>query len=237
MLLVEDMPGRRARPARQRDLPHAPADLEDTLAQLIHDENQVVRRGRPARRRARLWSLADDLEHVLAHRDAKDWHVFEAASWALAAARMPADRRRQLQEEPLPTVVLVDTLRRSLFDFTYVDELFRIVGLGGQVRHEAGRTPYARGLHRRRSSSCSMAAWRSPVSPAHRTRGRPRAAGLRGNSRGPPERARPVRALEPTICLSIPTEAFLSLMAENVELAEGIMRCAGDLRHALNAGH
>ena len=33
-----------------------------------------------------------------------------------------------------------------------------------------------------------------------------------------------VRALEPTICLSIGTEAFLSLLAENVELAEGIMR-------------
>ena len=33
-----------------------------------------------------------------------------------------------------------------------------------------------------------------------------------------------VRALEPTISLSIGTEAFLSLLAENVELAEGMMR-------------
>jgi len=33
-----------------------------------------------------------------------------------------------------------------------------------------------------------------------------------------------VRALEPTISLSITTEHFLSLLAENVELAEGIMR-------------
>ena len=37
-----------------------------------------------------LWSLADDLEHVLAHRDVRDQHVFEAASWALAANRVKA---------------------------------------------------------------------------------------------------------------------------------------------------
>ena len=37
-----------------------------------------------------MWSLADDLEHALAHRDPRDWYVFEAASWALAAQRMLA---------------------------------------------------------------------------------------------------------------------------------------------------
>src|SRR5690606_22366730 len=63
-------------------------DAEDSLAQLIHDDDQVVaataiqfveRRG--------IWSLADDLEYALAHRSASDWYVFEAASWALAARR------------------------------------------------------------------------------------------------------------------------------------------------------
>jgi CRP-like cAMP-binding protein len=46
-----------------------------------------------------------------------------------------------------------------------------------------------------------------------------------------------VRALEPTISLSITTEHFLSLLAENVELAEGIMRwiidTQGDLQERI----
>src|SRR5690606_23278915 len=93
-----------------------------------------------------LWKLADDLEHVLQHRDVHDWYVFEAASWALAARRMPAERRRALWLEPLPAVELADRLRHiKLFDFASVVELFRIAGLGRQVRHEAGRTLYERG--------------------------------------------------------------------------------------------
>ena len=43
--------------------------------------------------------------------------MFEAASWALAAQRMPAERRRELWQEPLPAVELADRLRRMpLFD-------------------------------------------------------------------------------------------------------------------------
>jgi CRP-like cAMP-binding protein len=183
-----------------------------------------------------MWSLADDLEHVLAHRDARDWTVFEAASWALAAARMPAERRRLLWQEPLPTVVLVDTLRRlALFDFTYVDELFRIPGLGGQVRHEAGRTLYARG-----SAPATLqfvldgrVEVTTPGGPPD-TRSAPAPLAFEEILEGHPMRGT-VRALEPTICLSIPTEAFLSLMAENVELAEGIMRWLIESHAALSA--
>ena len=82
-----------------------------------------------------MWSLRDDLEHVLAHREAQDWSVFEAASWALAASRMPAEKRRELWQEPLPAVELADRLRvLPLFAFTSVDELFRI---GAVVRAPA----------------------------------------------------------------------------------------------------
>ncbi len=55
-------------------------------------------------RQNQMWTLGDDIEHVLAHRDVHDWYVFEAASWALAERRMPADRRRELWREPLPAV-------------------------------------------------------------------------------------------------------------------------------------
>ena len=58
-----------------------------------------------------MWSLADDIEHVLAHRDVRDWYVFEAASWALAEQRMPAERRRELWLEPLPAAELAGRLR------------------------------------------------------------------------------------------------------------------------------
>ena len=237
MLLVDDMPADE-RVRRGNVIYRTRArDLEDTVAQLIHDDNQVVASAAILLVEERgLASLSGDLEHVLAHRDPRDWHVFEAASWALAASRMPADRRRKLWQEPLPTVVLVDTLRRlPLFDFTYVDELFRIAGLGGQVRHEAGRTLYARG------SSPSTLQFvldgrvevTTPSGPPD-LRAAPSPLAFEEILEGHPMRVS-VRALEPTICLSIGTEEFLSLLAENVELAEGMMRWLIEGHAALSA--
>jgi CRP-like cAMP-binding protein len=138
---------------------------------------------------------------------------------------MPADRRRQLWREPLPTVVLVDVLRRlPLFDFTSIDELFRIAGLGAQVRHEAGRRLYERGttpttLQFVLDGNVEVA----PESGPSDTRSAPAPLAFEEILEGHPMRST-IRALEPTICLSITTEAFLSLLAENVELAEGMMR-------------
>jgi ATP:ADP antiporter, AAA family len=226
MLLVDEMPAdERVRRGNVIYKTRA-RDLEDSLAQLIHDDNQVVSSAAILLVEERaLWSLAGDLEEVLAHRDPRHWHVFEAASWALAASRMPAERRRQLWQEPLPNVVLVDTLRRlPLFDFTSVDELFRIAGLGAQVRHEAGRTLFARGT----APSTLQFVLDGQVevtggSGASESRTAPAPLGFEEILEGHPMRAT-VRATQPTICLSIGTEAFLSLLAENVELAEGIMR-------------
>lgn len=226
MLLVDEMPAdERIRKGNVIYKTRA-RDLEDSVAQLIHDENQVVSSAAIMFVEEKgLWSLADDLEEVLAHRDPRDWHVFEAASWALAASRMPTDRRRQLWREPLPAVVLVDTLRRlPLFDFTSVDELFRIAGLGGQVRHEAGRTLYASGTA---PSSLQFVldghVEVTTASGTHEVRSAPAPLAFEEILEGHPMRVT-VRARELTICLSIGTEAFLSLLAENVELAEGIMR-------------
>ena len=226
MLLVEDMPAEER--VRKGNVLYKtrPRDVEDTVAQLVHDENQVVSAAAIHLIEDRqMWSLAGDLEHTLQHRDPRDWHVFEAASWALAASRMPAERRRQLWQEPLPAVVLVDRLRRlPLFDFTSIDELFRIAALGGQVRHEGLRVIYERGT--------------APPTLQFVLDGRVEATGEQGETseilapsplafeeilEGRPMR-RSIRSLEPTICLSITTEHFLSLLAENVDLAEGIMR-------------
>ena len=117
-----------------------PRDVEETLLQLINDEDQVVAASAiDLARQEKIWALADDIEHVLAHRDARDWYVFEAASWALAEKRMPAERRRELWLEPLPAAELASRLRElPLFASVSVDELFRIASTARQVRHESG---------------------------------------------------------------------------------------------------
>ena len=123
-------------------------DAEDSLAQLIHDDDQVIAATAVHFVQSRrLWALADDLEYALAHRDPRDWYVFEAASWALAARRMEDAALRARWLEPLPAVVLVDQLKQlPLFDFVTVDELFRIADTGRQVRHEHGKTLHEQGV-------------------------------------------------------------------------------------------
>jgi ATP/ADP translocase/HEAT repeat protein/CRP-like cAMP-binding protein len=117
-----------------------PRDVEETLLQLINDDDPVTAAAAiDVVREQKMWSLADDVEHVLAHRDVKDWYVFEAASWTLAEQRMPAERRRELWLEPLPAAELAGRLRRlPLFASVTVDELFRMASASRQVRHETG---------------------------------------------------------------------------------------------------
>ena len=87
-----------------------------------------------------MWTLADDLEHALAHRDPRDWYVFEAASWTLAAQRLGDDRRRELWREPLPATELAARFRQlPLFSSVGINELFRLAGAGRQLRLEPGR--------------------------------------------------------------------------------------------------
>ncbi len=138
--MLEDMP-RDERVRRGNGLLKTrPRDVEETLLQLINDDDQVTAAmAIDVVREQKMWSLADDVEHVLAHRDVKDWYVFEAASWALAERRMPAERRRELWLEPLPAAELAGRLRRlPLFASVTVDELFRMASASRQVRHEPG---------------------------------------------------------------------------------------------------
>ena len=142
MPVVEDLPADERVRRGNVLLRTRPRDLEETLLALINDEDQVIAAAAiDMVRQERIWALADDIEHVLAHRDVRDWYVFEAASWALAERRMPAERRRNLWLEALPAVVLVAQLRRlPLFASVSIDELFRIASSSRQVRHEAGST-------------------------------------------------------------------------------------------------
>ena len=66
---------------------------EETLTRLIYDDDPVVAATAiDLVREQKLWSLADDIEEVLAFRDVKDFVVFEAASFALAAHRLGEER-------------------------------------------------------------------------------------------------------------------------------------------------
>jgi ATP/ADP translocase/CRP-like cAMP-binding protein/HEAT repeat protein len=212
-------------------------DVEDTVAQLLHDEDQSIASAAVQLVEERgMWSLADDLEHVLAHRDVRDQDVFEAASWALAANRVKVERRKQLWQEPLPAVELADRLRKvPLFDFTNVNELFRLARLGRQVRYEQGRAVYERG--ELAASIQFLLDGRVTVARAIGTIevAAPAALGFEELLEGSPM-ASTVTAAERSITLSLTADEFLALLSENVELAEGIFRMLIATHH-LDTGH
>jgi CRP-like cAMP-binding protein len=110
------------------------------LLELMNDDDQVISAcAIDLARQRQVWALAGDIEHILAHRDVRDWFVFEAASWALAEHRLQPDRRRQKWVEPLPAVVLASQLRSlPLFASLTVEEIFRMASASRQIRHEPG---------------------------------------------------------------------------------------------------
>jgi CRP-like cAMP-binding protein/HEAT repeat protein len=212
-------------------------DVEDTIAQLLHDEDQSIASAAIMLVEERgMWSLADDLEQILAHRDVRDQHVFEAASWALAANRVKVERRKQLWQEALPAVELADRLRNvPLFHFTYVDELFRLARLGRQVRYEQGRAVFERG--ELASSIQFLLDGRVTIARATGTveMAAPAALGFEELLEGSPM-ASTITAAERSITLSLTADEFLALLSENVELAEGIFRML-IATHNLATGH
>ena len=204
-------------------------DAEDSLAQLVHDDDQVVAATAIHFVESRgLWSLVDDLEYALAHRDARHWHVFEAASWALAAHRLKPEERRNRWMEPLPAVELADRLRRiPLFDFVSVDELFRVADTGRQVRHEHGRVLLQQGgtatdleflldgRVRETRAVDAVAQSRDIDAPAP--------LAFEEVVEGSPAHAT-VTAIDRAICLALRSEQVLGLLSENTDLAQGLFR-------------
>jgi CRP-like cAMP-binding protein/HEAT repeat protein len=228
MAVVEDMPyDERVRRANVM-IKSRPRDIDDTVAQLVADEDQAVASAAIHYVEARrLNGLESDLEHALAHRDVRDFAVFEAASWALASWRMPTEDRRAKWLEPLPAVEVASRLRRvPLFELVSVDELFRIAAIGKQVRYESGQR-------------ASDAAGRATIeflldgrvtAVAGDERGAqtieiaaPAVIGLKAILEEiPPPSA--ITAVEPTIALTISAEDFLTLLSNNPHLAEGLFR-------------
>ena len=206
-------------------------DVEDSLAQLVHDADQIVAATAIHFVESRgVWALADDLEYALEHREAKDWYVFEAASWALAAQRMAVDERRTRWMEPLPAVELADRLRRmALFDYVSVDELFRFADAGRQVRHEHGRVLYTQGATPDDLQFLLDGAVQASVEdhgPVSRIELQaPAALAFDEVMEGAPSAAT-ITAMDRAICLALRNEQVLGLLAENADLVQGLFRMA-----------
>jgi ATP/ADP translocase/CRP-like cAMP-binding protein len=237
MLLIEEMPTEERMRKGNVMYRTRTRDVEDTVAQLLHDEDQSIAAAAILLVEGKgLWTLADDLEHVLAHRDVRDQDVFEAASWALAANRVDAERRRQLWQEPLPAVELADRLRNiTLFDFVEVRQLFWLAQLGRQFRYEPGHAIYrpdvaVTTVHFLLDGAVTV----SGPDGKHDVRA-PAALGFEEVLEGSPMQTSVVTA-ERSIVLSLTSDEFLALLSENVELSQGIFRMM-IVSHGLVAGN
>ena len=227
MPLIEDLPAEEKVRRGNVLLKTRPRDVEETLLQLINDDDQVVAAAAiDVVRQQKLWSLAGDIEHVLAHRDVHDWYVFEAASWALAEQRMPVERRRELWLEPLPAAELAGRLRLlPLFGSVSVDELFRMAGTARQVRHEPGTVLLKEGgvpthIHLLLDGSV-VAAEGHRLDP-------PAALGFDEALQGHPVRTA-IRTDQLAVTLVLAVEELRTLLADNTDLVSGLFATLSEL--------
>ena len=201
-----------------------PRDVEETLLQLINDDDQVVAAcAIDVVRQEKLWALGDDIEHVLAHRDVRDWYVFESASWALAERRMPAEKRRELWLEPLPAAEIAGRLRElPLFASISVDELFRIAGTSRQFRHQPGTVLLQEGtvpdtIHFLLDGRLAASARDSEP----HTLEAPATVGFVQALQGVAMR-RTIRTADTTVTLTMTAEELRTLLADNTDLVRGL---------------
>jgi AAA family ATP:ADP antiporter len=205
-------------------------DVEETLLHLINDDDQVVAAvAIDVVRQHRLWNLAGDIEHVLAHRDPHDWYVFEAASWALAEQRMPAERRRELWLEPLPASEMAGRLRElPLFAALSVDELFRLSGAARQIRHQPGTVLLQDGSV---PDTIHVLLDGRVVASGHGsapfTIDAPAPLGFVQALQGIAMR-RSIRTVDATVTLALTVDELRTLLADNTDLVRGLFSTLAD---------
>ena len=211
-----------------------PRDVEETLLELINDDDQVVAAAAiDLVGEKEMWSLSDDVEHVLAHRDPRDWYVFESASWTLAGQTLSAQRRRERWVEPLPAATLARQMRAlPLFALVSVDEIFRIVGAGHQVRHEPGAILVREGaipehLHLLLDGRI--------VATGRRTGAReiepPAALGFEEVLDGC-LMAETVKTAERVVTITLSADQLRTLLSDNTDLVQGLFRTLAERRGA-----
>jgi ATP:ADP antiporter, AAA family len=199
-----------------------PRDLEDTLAQLVHEDDPVIAAAAIHFVGQRhMWGLSDDLEYVASHRS-DNRTIGEAVSWALAA-RHANGGSLTASIDSLPIVELANRVRViPLFAALSVDELFRIAEAGEEIRHPAGRelchaaTPAADVLFLLEGGA------RTTDGPSPETEVVPPAViGFEDVLQGTALRST-VCAIEPTVCFRIAADDFMTMVSDNVLLAQSL---------------
>src|SRR3954463_15697965 len=201
-----------------------PRDVEETLLHLINDDDPVVAAvAIDVVRQNKVWTLGDDIEHVLAHRDVHDWYVFETASWALAERRMPAERRRELWLEPLPASEIAGRLRTlPLFASVSVDELFRMASTSRQVRHQPGTILVQEGVVPETIHVLlDGQAVESGTTARPGSLGAPTSIGFAQALQGVAMR-KTVRTTDNAVTLALSVEELSTLLADNTDLVRGL---------------
>jgi hypothetical protein len=198
-------------------------DLEDTLARLVHDEDPVLAASAihmVAERR--LQNLAGDLDFVLSHATA-DPLVLGAAAWAKAV--LAPGGAAVAATGPLQVVGVADRLRAiRLFEFVSVDELFRIAGNARQTRYEPGHVLASAGhqpadVFFLLEGTAELSGGSQPESPVTA----PAAPGFEDLLVDRPIN-QTLTATSPGMCVTFSASEFLTMMADNIAMAQGLFQ-------------
>jgi CRP-like cAMP-binding protein/HEAT repeat protein len=223
--ILEDSPT--AEKVRQANLilKSHPRDVEDTLAQLVHDDDPVLAAAAiHFVARSAVWALADDLEFVRDHRSQDDRPVVEAAAWALASKDQDGQGRSD-RFESLPAVEVVERVRRiPMFEFVPVDELFRITVLGCESRHPEGQELQRPGAPIEYVECLIEGTVRATdVEGCSSDQRAPSVFGLEEALQGVAIRSK-VLASEPVVSFRIQAAGFMTMILDNVWLTQGLFR-------------
>ena len=222
MPLVDDRPMAEKVRHANLALKTRPRDLTDTLAQLVHDADDVVSATAihfVSRQRVR--GLGDDLTFVAGRKSSPRVKAArEAATWALGRADGAHDA-----EGSRPVVEVVDRIRDvALFDFISVDELFRIAEGGDELRHHPGRELFraegipdgvyilVEGTVAEHDADGGVAEHRAPA-----------VLGFGDVVRGTPARVT-ARAVDDVLSIRVAAADFLTMVSDNPLLAQGLFR-------------
>ena len=203
-----------------------PRNLEDTMAQLVHDDNPVVASSAVhyvAGREPLLPQLIDDIEWVSRHRAATHPRVSAAADWVLAT-RDRGRARAGTDRDGLPVVELADRLGRiPIFEFVSVDELFRVIESGQEVRYAAGQAVGVEGATEAVELLIDGTVRQVVGLDEQRDLPAPGVLGLEEVLQGAPT-LHPSLAREPCVCFRIRADDFMAMVADDIRLAQGLFR-------------
>ncbi len=139
---------------------------------------------------------------------------------------------------PVPAISLVRRLKESpLFRFASMDELFRIAGIARQVRYAEGSRVQERGVPAEYIQVLVQGRFRVEAGAENgEVLAPPAMLGFQEVLKGAPLHASATAETE-SIALVIPAEEVRTLLAANIELAQGLFRMLLESAEADDSGH